>query len=149
MLKKQFLFCFLFGVFLLLGNVGFVHAEESVWSGLVLATNEDSPKDPPVELAFLKSKLKNIFGYNQFQLIGDHTEVINDPDEHWLMPGNLFSLRVDSKSNSTPGYLVRLQLYQEKKMLVETEAKLGRQSPLLIRGPLYGNGQLIIILLVK
>ena len=47
------------------------------------------------------------------------------------------------------GYLLDLQLFQEKKLLLETEAKLSKRSPLVIRGPQVGDGQLLLLLVVQ
>ena len=123
--------------------------DETVWSGLVLATKAEHPKEPPVEIVKFKTKLESIFGYNQFELIGQHTEVMNDPNEQWLIPSKDFCLRVMSMTKGKDGYSFKLRLFEQKKMLADFETKLEPQSPLFIRGPLYGGGQLIIILLAK
>ena len=56
---------------------------------------------------------------------------------------------MDAKKNPDRGYLLNLQLYQEKRLLVQTEAKLGRNCPIFFRGPLCANGQLIIVLIME
>ena len=68
--------------------------------------------------------------------------------EHWLLPGADFCLLVNTEK-SGKSHILTLQLYQEKKLIVRTVAQLARQSPIFLRGPLYGEGQLIIVLLVK
>jgi hypothetical protein len=95
--------------------------------------------------------LKNIFGYDQFELLGQHTESIDSPTEHWLIPGQDFSLRVNCKKAAKPGfnYRLKLELFQEKKLLADMEARLGGQNMVFIRGPFYGQGQLLIVLIVK
>ena len=60
-----------------------------------------------------------------------------------------FALKVDSKGASDSGYLLDLQLFQEKKLLLETETKLSKRSPLVIRGPQIGDGQLLLLLVVQ
>jgi hypothetical protein len=60
-----------------------------------------------------------------------------------------FSLHVDSKGATAAGYLLGLQLFQEKKLLLETEAKLSKRSPLIMRGPQVGDGQLLLLLIVQ
>jgi len=124
-------------------------AGDTVWSGLILATNSEHPSEVPVEITKFKTKLENVFGYNQFELIGQHTELMDSPNERWLIPSKDFSLRVVSKTKGGTGYTFNLQLFQQKKTLADFEAKLEPQSPLFIRGPMYGGGQLIIVLLVK
>jgi len=126
-------------------------AKASIWSGLVLATNEAHPAEIPSELKQYSSQLKNIFGYNQYELMGQHVELMDSPTEHWLVPSKDFSLHVESKKATNPGfhYRLKLDLYQEKKLLAGLEARLCGQNLLFIRGPFYGKGQLIIVLVVK
>ena len=47
------------------------------------------------------------------------------------------------------GYQLNLQLVQEQKILLETEANLSKSSPLVIRGPLVGDGQLVLLLVIE
>jgi hypothetical protein len=124
---------------------------ESIWSGLLLATNEAHPAEPASQVAKFYPKLKNIFGYNQYELMGEHVELMDTPSEHWLIPGKEFSLLVNSTKAARPGvhYRLKLELYQEKKMLAGMEASLCGQNLLFIRGPFFGKGQFLIVLLVK
>lgn len=124
-------------------------AEEAVWTGLLLATNEEHPKDPPPELARCKGPLRGIFGYNQFRLISGRSEVVSDDEERWLLPSKNFSVRVDCRKVGRSRYVMELLFFQNERLLVKAWTKLGRQSPLFIRGPQYGRGQLIIVLLVQ
>lgn len=125
-------------------------AGESIWSALVLATNEKEPAKPAPEIEKYEGQLKNIFGYNQFTLIGHHVEQMNNPAEHWLIPGQDFYLRAESSKGEKPGaYNLKFDLYQDKKLLAKMETKVLGQNLLFIRGPMYGEGQLVIILVVK
>ncbi len=148
-LKKHFAFVFLLAL-LAMGCSPASHAEESIWSAVVLATNEELPKDPAPEIKNYYAKLKDVFGYNQFELIGHHQEFLNSPEERWLVPGKDFSLQVNSKQSSKEGfYRMKLELFQDKKLLAEMDARFSGQNVLFIRGPLYGMGQFIIILVLK
>ncbi|MGB8353216.1 MAG: hypothetical protein WCD79_04960 [Chthoniobacteraceae bacterium] len=126
-------------------------ADETVWSGLVLATTVEHPAEAPLELKKYAGQLKDIFGYNQYQLMGQHVEVMDSPSEHWLIPSKDFSLCVTARKASKPGfnYRLKLDLFQEKKLLAGMEGRLSGQNLLFIRGPAYGDGQLIIVLVVK
>jgi len=123
-------------------------ANDVVWSGLIYASNAKIPAPPPVELTGFSRKLQHIFGYNQFQLLSQHREVMDNQYEHWLLPGAGFSLLVDSKK-AGGNHLITLQMYQEKRMVVRTIVQLARQSPIFLKGPLSGDGQLIIVLVVE
>ncbi|MEI6350425.1 MAG: hypothetical protein WCP06_04895 [Verrucomicrobiota bacterium] len=124
-------------------------AEDVVWSGLVYATNEETPQPVPRQLAGFSEKLRNVFGYNQLELLSEHREVMDDDKERWLLPGNGFCLKVDTRKNPGRGYLMNMQLFQDKRVLVQTEARLARKCPIFFRGPLCANGQLIIVLLIE
>jgi hypothetical protein len=128
-------------------------APDKIWSALVVATNAASPKDAPAELREFAPRLKRIFGYNQFDIIGDATVVVDVGTESWLVPSQSFWLGAKARrclsKEARGGYLLNLQLFHDKRPLVDTEAKLAPGSPLFIRGPQYGKGQLIIVLQVQ
>jgi hypothetical protein len=124
-------------------------AAEVVWSGLVYATVAKQPAPIPKQLTGFGHKLESVFGYNNLELVSEHREVMDDRNEHWLLPGKNFCLKVDSHKAPDRGYLLDLQLFEEKKPLVKTQTKLGKQSPLFLRGPMYADGQLIIVILVE
>jgi hypothetical protein len=126
---------------------------DKIWSGVVLATDVSSPKPPPPELQEFASRLKRVFGYNQLELVGSATEAIDELSESWLVPSPLFPLSIMARrapsKETHGGYLLNLRLFQQDRPLVDTEAKLGPGSPLFIRGPLYGKGQIILVLQVQ
>ena len=124
-------------------------AAQTVWSGLVIANNVERPDAIPPELDRLEGTLKKWFGYNQFKLIGQSRKALVTGSEDWLASSKYFSLHVDSKSGSEKGYVLTLKLFQEKNLLLETEAKLSKASPLLIKGPQVGDGQLLLLLVVQ
>lgn len=125
------------------------YASENVWSGIVIANNVAKPEPTPPELSRIEETLKELFGYNQFKLIGQSNKRMEKGDEDWMASSKYFSLHVDSKGASNSGYLLDLQLFQEKKLLLETEAKLSKRSPLVIKGPQVGDGQLLLLLVVQ
>lgn len=125
-------------------------AAQTVWSGLVVANNVAQPEETPMELKRLEGTLKELFGYNQFTVIGQAKKSLVTGSEDWLATSKYFSLHVDSKEgNDKTGYRLDLKLFQEKNLLLETEAKLSKASPLIIKGPLVGDGQLILLLIVQ
>ena len=56
---------------------------------------------------------------------------------------------VDARGETPGGYVLNLKLYKEKELLLETEAKLSKRSPLVIKGPQVGGGQLLLVLVVQ
>jgi hypothetical protein len=128
---------------------------ETVWSGLVIAENAEKPQPTPPELARFEQTLKDLFGYNQFQVIGESRKMLKTGQEDWLAASKHFSLHVDTRGPSDGGYEVNLKLLQrendeaEKLVLLETDTKLTRRSPLVIKGPQVGGGQLLLVLVVQ
>jgi len=134
---------------LILGGVASARASQMVWSGLVIANNVAQPDKIPPELNRIEGTLKTLFGYNQFKVIGQSRKTLVTGSEDWLASSKYFSLHVDSKVETDAGYLLNLKLFQEKHLLLETEAKLSKASPLVIKGPQVGDGQLLLVLVVQ
>ena len=143
--------CFLIGLSLalILGSVAPASASQMVWSGLVMANNVEQPDEIPAELHRIEDRLKAWFGYNQFKVIGQSRKTLVTGSEDWLASSKYFSLHVDSKGETDAGYLLKLKLFQEKSVLLEAEAKLSKASPLVIKGPQVGDGQLLLVLVVQ
>ena len=126
-----------------------LHGAETVWSGLVIAENVAQPQPIPPELIRIEGSLKKFFGYNQYQVIGQSQKTLKTGQEDWLATSKFFGLHVDARGESEAGYVFNLKLYKEKELLLETAAKLNRRSPLIIKGPQVGGGQLLLVLVVQ
>jgi hypothetical protein len=124
------------------------HADERIWTALVLASNVENPKAPAPELSRLGGKVQRFFGYNQVQLIGAATKSMDEDCERWLVPSQNFWFSVKAKQKQDNRYLVDIVLFHDKRRLVETQAKLGVGGPLVIRGPMHAKGQLLIVVQV-
>ena|SRR5215471_5910903 len=124
-------------------------AGEKVWSGLVVATNVANPTLPPPEMHRLQGTLQRTFGYNQFELIGQSRNTLRSGEENWLASSKHFSLHVDAQGTTRDGYRLNLKLYQDQEILLETDATLSRSSPLVVKGPEVGAGQLLLLLVVE
>lgn len=136
-------------VFVLVSAASASFGAETVWSGLVMAENVAQPQPIPSELDRIEGSLKRFFGYNQFQVIGQSQKVLKTGQEDWLATSKFFGLHVDARGESKGGYVLNLKLYKEKELLLETEAKLSKRSPLVIKGPQVGGGQLLLVLVVQ
>jgi hypothetical protein len=124
-------------------------AAETVWSGLVMAENVTQPQPVPSELTRIEGLLKKFFGYNEFHVIGQSQKTLKTGQEDWLATSKFFGLHVDARGETPGGYVLNLKLYKEKELLLETEAKLSKRSPLVIKGPQVGGGQLLLVLVVQ
>src|SRR5947209_3162899 len=74
-----------------------VQAAHTVWSGLVMANNVPQPNPVPPELKRIEQTLKDTFGYNQFDIIGQSSKTLRTGEEDWLASSKYFALHVDSK----------------------------------------------------
>ncbi|PYL54996.1 MAG: hypothetical protein DMF29_04670 [Verrucomicrobia bacterium] len=124
-------------------------AAQAVWSGLVIAENVPQPTPIPPELTKLEPTLKELFGYNQFEVIGQSNKTLKTGQEDWLANSKYFGLHVDARGENDSGYALNLKLYKENDVLLETDATLSKSSPLVIKGPQVGSGQLLLVLVVK
>jgi hypothetical protein len=75
-------------------------AAETVWSGLVIAENVAQPQPIPPELTRIEQPLKHLFGYNQFQVIGQSRRALKTGQEDWLATSKFFGLHVNSHGES-------------------------------------------------
>ncbi|PYJ30360.1 MAG: hypothetical protein DMF24_01065 [Verrucomicrobia bacterium] len=141
-----FLICF---VALTMGALPVLQGAETVWSGLVIAENVPQPQPIPPELTRIEGSLKKFFGYNQFQVIGQSQKTLKTGQEDWLATSKFFGLHVDARGETKAGYVLNLKLYKEKELLLETDTKLSKRSPLVIKGPQVGGGQLLLVLVVE
>ncbi len=143
---SAFLVCF---VALTMGAMPALQGAETVWSGLVIAENVAQPQPVPTELTRIEGSLKKFFGYNQFQVIGQSQKTLKTGQEDWLATSKFFGLHVDARGETEAGYVLNLKLYKEKELLLETDTKLSKRSPLVIKGPQVGGGQLLLVLVVQ
>ncbi len=121
----------------------------TVWSGLVMATNAPEPTPIPAELDRFESTLKRLFGYNQFQVIGQSQQKLETGDEDWRATSKYFSLHVNSTPAAKSAYRLNLQLFQEQKLLLAMQANLSKNRPIIVRGPQVGEGQLVLLLVME
>ncbi len=120
-------------------SVASADAEHVVWSGLVIAENVPQPAPIPPELTTLEQTLKDLFGYNQFEVIGQSNKTLKTGEEDWLANSKYFGLHVDARGENDAGYTLNLKLYKENDVLLETDANLSKSSPLVIKGPQVGR----------
>ena len=143
------LLAFAAGLGLFWAFISGARADENVWSGLVVATNSAHQTPPPPEMHQLRETLQRTFGYNQFEVIAQSRKVLQTGEENWLASSKHFSLHVDARGPSRDGYRLKLQLFQDRQLLLETDATLSKSSPLVIKGPQIGAGQLLLLLVVQ
>ncbi|MFY8216275.1 MAG: hypothetical protein ACOVMP_06705 [Chthoniobacterales bacterium] len=134
---------------LFLSGSGSLRAQDRIWSALVLATNEKPAKLIPDSLKPFAEELKEVFGYNSFYLLGEKRQRVKEGDSEWILPSKEVFLHLTALNKEVATYEVSLDLYDRKKLTLTSRVKLARGAPLYIRGPQWGNGQLIYILEIQ
>ncbi|MGA7394742.1 MAG: hypothetical protein WBW78_18960 [Terrimicrobiaceae bacterium] len=134
---------------LTIGMPGGKAGGDRIWSALLLATKEDPSGPVPKALEKFAPSIRKIFGYNSLYLLGEKKRDLISGGEEWLVPSKEFFFKVQCLSQEETSYLLRIELYRDKNLLVTTEAKLARDAPLFIRGPAWGKGHLIFLLEVR
>ena len=122
---------------------------DRIWSALVLATRENPPKPVPEELTDVAPAIKKVFGYSSLYLLGEKKRDLVSGGEEWLVPSREFFFKVQCLAREETFYRLRIELYRGEKLLLTTEVKLARDAPLYIRGPIWGEGQLIFLFEVR
>ncbi len=123
-----------------------LRADDSIWTALVLATNEHPPKPVPKALAEYAGGLRTIFGANTVYLLGEKKKKIVKGSEVWIVPTKAVFLKIRCLDRTVASYTVQLELYVKKRLVVTSKARLARDAPLYIRGPAWGRGRLVFIL---
>src|SRR3982751_3007953 len=72
--------------------------EQTVWSGLIIASNSPATEATPAEVTQIEGTLRNLFGYSQFQLIGEARKTLKTGEEDWLADRKYFFLLVSFRA---------------------------------------------------
>lgn len=125
----------------------------SVWGVLIFANNAKATElDPKAIEDFpdLAKRLGKAFPFTNFELLGQHSQVVFREYESWVVPSKDVFLKVDSKGTAAKGGLnLHVQFWQGPQVLVKTDTILQSNSPLFIGGPKWRDGRLIFVLLLK
>lgn len=133
----------------LLAHSGELRAQDRIWSALVLATNENPEKPVPEILKPFAAEMRQIFGYNSFYVLGEKRQKVKEGDSEWILPSKEVFLHLTALNKDVATYEMSLDLYASKKLTLTSRVRLARGAPLYIRGPQWGNGQMIYILEIQ
>ena len=122
---------------------------QSVWGAVVFAVNDRKGAPLPAKLGPFEKTLRTYFGYDRYEIVGENMIPLDLQKGPWLIPSDELYLKVFLEKKEGPAHLLYLELYQGKKQILTSRARLGVGGPLFIRGPFWGQGQLIIMLMVK
>jgi hypothetical protein len=98
----------------------------------------------------LETRLKKVFPYSNYHLIGRHSQKVFKEYESWVVPSKDLCLKIDSRGPAGGGGVnVHLQLWQDTKVLVKSDAVLVQDKPIFLGGPNWRGGRLIFVVRLK
>lgn len=93
----------------------------------------------------LRRSFDKLFGYKMYEKLGSAECQIETGYDQWLLPSKAFFLRVGRVDDKRAS----LELFEGEKSIVSTQFDPKRSKPLIIRGPFYANGQLVLVVKTK
>lgn len=116
----------------------------SIDVGVVVASNEGARMDPA--LASIKAKLQSMFNYSSYRMLDRMKKplAVGETGE-FALPGNR-SMRVTPAPASGPKVRLAVQVMEGHRNLLSTTLGLSRGGMVLVGGPSYQNGVMILII---
>ncbi len=126
------------------GAASAAEAPVSVELGVAVASNEGSRIDP--QLADIRTKLKAMFDYTSYRMLDrrKRTLAIGETGDFGLPGGR--SMRVTPVPSAGNKVRLAVQLQEGPRKLLTTTLGLSRGGMVLVGGPSYQNGVLILII---
>ena len=122
-----------------------------LWGALVYAVKDADAKregykdaDPEMQTA-----LEKVFkDYKHFQVLGSRAEALFKSTHSWVAPSKQLCVKFDFNGLTEDGEGVKLdlQLWNQGKAIVKTDAILKPGSPVYMVGPEWGAGRLLYVL---
>jgi len=85
-----------------------------------------------------------------YRLIGAVSEDVLKEYESWVLPSEVFFIKLDSLGRDEEGALnATLNIWQQKNVLLKASMKLRKGRPMFVRGPKWGEGYIVIALLLE
>lgn len=113
---------------------------------LIHAQNEGIEESIPISRE-LRGSLEKLFGYKKYRVLGEVRSSLEENKVLVFEANPVFSLKVTRISTSP--CLYEFDLMQEKKSLVKGQYHPKPKVPLIIRGPFYDKGNLVLVVRSK
>jgi hypothetical protein len=104
---------------------------------------------PEAEMAADAARLKKAFGYSDYKILFRHNATMNDGDIKQFELIQKLALRLKLLKGTSTSYLMRCEMLNADKSLMETTVTIASGSSYFITGPEYDKGQLLISVAVK
>jgi hypothetical protein len=124
-------------------------AAENFWGCLIYASNAGQRNDLPDRLNGYDARMSGAFGYSRFCVIAQRQTALQAQKETGLVFSDDLKIVLTSLTGGSDGkYLIKLLFVEGADPVMETQARVSRDSPLFIRGPNWRDGQIIIVVMV-
>jgi len=124
-------------------------AAENFWGCLIYASNAGARNQLPDRLNGYDVRMSGAFGYSRFCTIAQRQTKLQAQKEAGLVFSDDLKIVLTSMTGGSDGkYLIKLLFVEGKEPVMETQARVSRDSPLFIRGPNWRDGQIIIVVMV-
>lgn len=121
-----------------------VLTEVTMVEAKLLLGQNDFIRDDIAKDHCLRKSLDRLIGYKFYEIIGNSTATVGSDQTEWLLPSKTFFFEVKKTHNTdTP---LNVRLWQEHKLIVDSNFKPKPGMPLIITGPKHGDGQIILVL---
>lgn len=116
-------------------NVDLYHAQNE-------GVRDDVKTEHPLRKGF-----DRLIGYRFYEKLGSATSKLESSYDQWLLPSKMFFLRFHRAAPEDKE--VTLELFKKKKSIFQGKFIPKKERPLIITGPQYGNGLLVLVLRCK
>jgi hypothetical protein len=124
-------------------------AAENFWGCLIYASDSAQCNNLPERLRGYEARMSSAFGYSRFCLIAQQQTTVQTERETGLAFSGDLKIVLTSLAWAPDGkYLIRLLFVQSEEPVMETQARVSRNSPLFIRGPNWRDGQIIVVVMI-
>ncbi|MFH1067497.1 MAG: hypothetical protein V1746_06315 [bacterium] len=95
----------------------------------------------------LRKSLDLLIGYRYYERLGSASCDLEKKARQRLQPHPMFALQLDRCGSASN--CVKLELFQESKSIFKGEFFPKPKTPLIITGPMYANGRLVLVLISR
>jgi hypothetical protein len=110
---------------------------------LIHAQNKGIEETMPIP-AKLRKSLDLLFGYSKYRVLGEARSDLSSGKEVPFQPNSLFYIKLSRVTDQPNCY--SFELMQEDASLVKGKYSPKKEVPLIIRGPFYDKGNLILVI---
>ena len=129
-------------------GIAAAHAETVDMEALLIrASNESAPLD--YHLDAVVPKLRKIFQFQSYELLGQGSGAVNTPGETTIDLGKGHSLELKIRREKGDRFKAEVRWMHGGKALVSTSVSMSRNQPVILGGSKEGSGTLIVTLTAK